>query len=308
MNIFNKYFKPSTSSKDVSELKVKKGVFRTLYKGVKIPWLSLILGSIFAVFNSLIILTQYDNYMAIFTGNMKDLTPLWMYLGASLLQYIVIFAGVLADLGFVTINTNVRKKMWKKILHLPLKNLDVESPNGMLSRITSDSEYASKPFYAIIATLQIVTYILSISKAAPKNLPQALIILAITLLLALITVVFSVRLASKAVTLVQNSISLLTDHYTEELSNILFIKAVNGEEKAISKSNELIDNRYKAALYNAFAVALQTLANNFSDIIIYSCAFLGGIVAINANTITSLDPVNEIYVFGMALQLTLAEL
>src|SRR5574344_297237 len=97
MNIFNKYFKPSTSSKDVSELKVKKGVFRTLYKGVKIPWLSLILGSIFAVFNSLIILTQYDNYMAIFTGNMKDLTPLWMYLGASLLQYIVIFAGVLAD-------------------------------------------------------------------------------------------------------------------------------------------------------------------------------------------------------------------
>lgn len=299
------YFKPSKSDKEVQELAVKGHVFRTLYHGVKIPWFSLCLGAFFAVFNALVLLTQYDNYLAIFSGTMKDLTPLWLYLLASFVQYLLIFAGVLCDLGFVRIVTGVRKKMWKKMMNLPLRDFDTAAPNGMLSRITSDAEYASKPFYAIIALLQIVTYILSISKAAPKDLPQALIILVITLALAFLAIFFSVKLCAKATTLLQNSISLQTDHYAEQLANIKFIKASTAEKKAIDKSLELIDNRYRASLFNAFAIAIQTLANNFTEIIIYCCAFLGGIWAILAHSITDITPINSVYVFGMALELTL---
>jgi ATP-binding cassette subfamily B protein AbcA/BmrA len=301
----SQYFKPDKPDKDVEELGVKGHVFKTLYHGIRIPWLSICLGAVFAVFNSLVILTQYDNYMAIFTGKMKDLTPLWMYLLASFVQYILIFAGVLADLGFVTIVTGVRRKMWKKMMNLPLRDFDTEAPNGMLSRITSDAEYASKPFYAIIALLQIVTYILSVSAAAPKDLPQALIILAITLAMAFVAIFFSVRLCSKATTLLQNSISLQTDYYTEQLANLKFIKASSAEDKAISKSLELIDSRYHASLFNAFANAIQTLANNFTDIIIYCCSFLGGIWAIETHSLTDMAPVNAVYVFGMALEMTL---
>lgn len=305
MSRISKYFRPTKSTSEVPELGVKKHLFRTLYKGVKIPWISLTLGAIFAVFNSLVILTQYDNYMAIFTGKMTDLTPLWMYLAASFVQYLVIFAGVLADLGFVTVVTGVRKKMWKKMMNLPLRDFDTAEPNGMLSRITSDAEYASKPFYAIIALLQIVVYIISVSAAAPKEIPQALIILAITLVLAGVTIFFSVKVASRATTLVQNSISLQTNHYTEQLGSYKFIKASTSEDKAIAKSFELIDNRYNASVYNAFATGLQTLANSFTDLIIYCCAFLGGIWAIRLGEIKDMTPINAIYVFGMALELTL---
>jgi ATP-binding cassette subfamily B protein AbcA/BmrA len=301
----SKYFRPNKKQGDVQELTVKGHVFRTLYKGVRIPWFSICLGAIFAVFNSLVLLTQYKNYMAIFTGTMSDLTPLWLYLAASFAQYLLIFAGVLADFGFVSVVTGVRKKMWKKMMHLPLRDFDTEAPNGMLSRITSDAEYASKPFYAIIALLQIVTYIVAVSATAPTEMPQALVILAITLALAVLTLFFSVKLCSKATTLLQNSISLQTDHYTEQLSSFKFIKASRGEEKAIAKSLELIDNRYDASLYNAFATAIQTLAENFTEIIIYCCAFLGGIIAIEAGSITEMTPVNTVYVFGMALELTL---
>jgi ATP-binding cassette subfamily B protein AbcA/BmrA len=305
MSKISKYFVPTKQTSDVPELGVKKHLFRTLYKGVKIPWLSLIFGAIFAVANSLVILSQYDNYMAIFNGTLTNLTPLWMYLGASFLQYIIIFASVLADLGFVTVVTGVRKKMWKKMVNLPLRDFDTAEPNGMLSRITSDAEYASKPFYAIIALLQIVLYIISVSTAAPKKIPQALIILAITLVLAGVTIFFSVKICSRATTLVQNSISLQTDHYTEQLGSFKFIKASAAESKAIAKSYELIDNRYNASVYNAFATGLQTLANSFTDIIIYCCAFLGGIWAISLGEITDMAPINAIYVFGMALELTL---
>lgn len=305
MSEISKFFKPNKSAEEVQELSVKGHIFSTLYKGVRIPWFSICLGAFFAVFNALVLLTQYENYMEIFNGTMKDLTPLWMYLLASFIQYILIFAGVLCDLGFVTIVTGVRKKMWKKMMNLPLRDFDTSAPNGMLSRITSDAEYASKPFYAIIALLQIITYVISISVAAPKELYQALIILVVTLALALVAVFFSVKLCVKATTLVQNSISLQTDHYSEQLANFKFIKASSAEEKAIVKSLELIDNRYQASLYNAFAKAIQTLANNFTDIIIYCCVCLGGIWAIESQSITDMQPVNDIYVFGMALQLTL---
>ena len=74
-----------------NETKPQRGVLKTLYRKVKKPWLLLILGAFFAVFNSIVILTQYENYMAIFTGALSDLSPLWQYLGASFIQYILIF-------------------------------------------------------------------------------------------------------------------------------------------------------------------------------------------------------------------------
>ena len=288
-----------------AETKPRRGVLKTLYHKVKIPWVLLVIGAFLAVFNSLVILTQYDNYIAIFTGTLTDLSPLWQYLAASFIQYVLIFATILTDLAFVTIVTRVRKKLWAKIVRLPLSDFDRESPNGMLSRITSDAEFAAKPFSAILAILQILLYIVSMSAAAPKDMPQALGFLVVTLLLAVASIVVSVRVVARATTLVQGRISVLTRHYSEQLAAIKFVKASNAEQKAINKSYGLIEDRYKAALYSAFATGLQTLSNNFTYIIIYSCAFLGGIAAIASGAISDTTPISAVYAFGMALELTL---
>ena len=287
------------------EVKLQRGVLKTLYRKVKIPWLLLIVGAILAVANSLVILTQYDNYMAIFTGALTDLSPLWQYLTASFIQYVLIFATILTDIAFVTIVTRVRKKLWAKIVRLPLSDYDKESPNGMLSRITSDAEFAAKPFSAVLAILQILLYIVSMSAAAPKDMPQALVFLIVTLILAVASIIVSVRVVARSTMLVQGRISVLTNHYAEQLANIKFVKASNAEQKAIDRSFALIEQRYKAALYNAFATGLQTLSNNFTYIIVYSCAFLGGIVAITSGAISDTTPISAVYAFGMALELTL---
>ena len=300
---FSEYFRYEGEA--CSETKPQRGVLKTLYRKVKKPWLLLILGAFFAVFNSIVILTQYENYMAIFTGALSDLSPLWQYLAASFIQYLLIFASILTDIALVTIVTGVRKKLWKKIVRLPLADFEKESPNGMLSRITSDAEYAAKPFAAVIAILQILLYILSMSAAAPKDMPQALGFLIVTLILAVASIVVSVRVCARATTLVQSRISILTNHYSEQLASIKFVKASNAEKKAIEKSNAYIESRYRAALYNAFATGLQTLSNNFTYIIIYSCAFLGGIVAITQGAISDTTPISAVYAFGMALELTL---
>ena len=298
------YFRYEQTAQQAGELK-EKHVFKTLYRKVKIPWLLLILGAFFAVFNSIVILTQYDNYIAIFTGALSDLSPLWQYLAASFIQYILIFASILTDIALVTIVTGVRKKLWKKMVRMPLKDFEKESPNSMLSRMTSDAEYAAKPFAAVIAILQILLYILSLTAAAPKDMPQAWIFTGITLVLAIASIVVSVKVCARSTAFVQNRISALTNHYSEQLANIKFVKASNAEKKAIERSYGLIEQRYRAALYNAFATGLQALANNFTYIIVYSSAFLGGIAAIAAGTISEVTPISAVYAFGMALELTL---
>ena len=234
---FSDYFTNDTGVEQAKELGVRGRVLKSLYKNVKIPWLLIIVGAILAVFNSIVILTQYENYMAIFTGALNDLSPLWQYLAASFVQYLLIFASVLADVAYVTIVTRVRKKMWRKMVHLPLKSFEEETPSGMLSRVTSDAEYASKPFAAAIAVLQILLYILSLSAAAPKDMPQALGFLIVTLILAVASIVVSVKICSKATTCVQSRISALTAHYSEQLSSIKFVKASNAEEKAVERTD-----------------------------------------------------------------------
>ena len=194
----SEYFRCDTRAGQAKELGVRGRVLKSLYQNVKIPWLLIIVGAILAVFNSIVILTQYENYMAIFTGALSDLTPLWQYLAASFIQYILIFASILTDIALVTIVTGVRRKLWRKMVRMPLKDFDKESPNGMLSRMTSDAEFAAKPFAAVIAILQILLYILSLTAAAPKDMPQAWVFLAVTLVLAVASIVVSVRVCARS--------------------------------------------------------------------------------------------------------------
>ena len=286
----------------------KNGTISTLYRGVKIPWVKIILGGFLAVFNSIVILTQYNNYMAIFTGSMKDLSPLFAYLTASFIQYILIFASIISSIALVTVVTGVRKKTWKKMLKLPVRTFEEETPEGVLSRITSDAEYASQPFTVVITVLQIVTYMMSMTAAAPKDLPQALPFLIVSLALAIVIIVISAKKISAAVTSVQNKKSVQTANYSEKLANLRLVKAAVAEEKVIDESLRLIDERYDADVKHAFAKGLQELAKNSTYVIIYSCAFLGGIVAISQSAIKDVAPINAIYVFGMALELTLVAL
>jgi len=297
----SEFFTYKADDKERSATSTKK-VLRNLYKGVKIRWFSIIIGAILSVLSSLIIFAVYDEYIAIFYGSLDSLAPLWKYLLVSFIQYIVIFASIIGDLALVGVVTGVRRKMWKKMMRLPLKDFDEAEPNSMLSRITSDAEYASKPFTTLIVILQLLFSANTLLAVRPKSLPQAMPFAIVSLLLALAIIFFSIRIASRSATYLQEKISVLTDHYSEQISNIRFIKASNGEEKAIEKTNKLIDDRYKAALYSAFGNALNALAGRSIWIIAYASCCLGGIIAIRHHAIDSTGPIQELYGYMTAME------
>lgn len=122
------------------------------------------------------------------------------------------------------------------MLKLPVRVFEKETPEGMLSRITSDAEYASLPFIVVIIILQIITYMMSMSAASPKDLPQALLFLVVTLIFAIAVITISARKISAAITDVQNKKVLQTANYSEKLANLRLVKAATAQDRVIDQS------------------------------------------------------------------------
>ena len=298
MNL-KRYFTFDTSDGNYDEIKTKK-ILRTLYKGVKIPWGRIIIGAFLAVFNVLVLFTQYENYMMLYQGTLTSLKPLWMYITASFIQYILIFISVIYDRAMVDLTTGVGKKLWNKMMKLPVRDFETSKPGGMLSRITLDALYASRPFEAVMAFLQLVVAILSLSAAVPENITYAYPMLFISLMGAIGLTFYAARVLSKSTLYAQNKKSEQTDNYNEMFANIRFIKASNCEEKVIEKSDAFIEKRYNAALYSAFYQGLLQLINNYSYLAMILC-FVAGIFCINAGTLKETEPLNAAYTFLFAI-------
>ena len=126
--------------KNVSDLETEsiavktKKPLRTLYKEVKLPVMRTLFGSLLYLCGTLVIAAQADAVAAISVGNFKDLSPVFTYALMCAIGYVLSFASVVADLGFVELAARIRKKIWKKIMRLPLSTYDRESPNRVLSR------------------------------------------------------------------------------------------------------------------------------------------------------------------------------
>lgn len=295
----SKYFKFDTRDGSYEELKTKS-TFKNLYKGVRIPWVRIIIGAFLGVFNVLVLMTQYDNYMAIYQGNLTDLSPLFGYLTAIFIQYVLIFITVISDRALVEMVTGVSKKIWRKLMHLPVREFETSKPGSMLSRITIDAQYASKPFEAVVAFLQGIVTVVTLSAVVPENIGYAVPWLIFALLFGIALAAYTAIVLSRSTLYMQNKKAEQTDHYNELLGNIRFVKASNAEEKAIRVSDEYIEKRYDAALYQAHYKGLIELVNNYSNLVMALC-FGASIFAIASGIVKDIEPISAIYAFLFAV-------
>lgn len=294
-----KYFVFDTNDGSCEELKTRH-ILGTLYKGVKIPWFRIILGAFLAVFNVLILMTQYENYMKFYTGTLEDLSPLFMYLAAYFFQMIIVFLVVIGDRARVEMVTGVMKKLWRKLMHMPVRDFETSRPGAMLSRITLDAQYASKPFDAVVALLQGLVTVITLSAIAPDNAGFAAPVLIITLIGAIALAYWTARVLSRSTTFAQNAKAEQTDNYNELFANVRLIKASCGEEKAVERSDRLIERRYRAGLYTALYQGLAQAIGNYSYIAFGFCLIVG-IGAIGAGGITDIEPISSLYAFMFAI-------
>ena len=146
-------------AKESVTVKTKKPL-RTLYQGVRLPVFRTLLGSLLYLGGTLIVATQADAVAAISVGNFTDLSPIFTYALMCAIGYVFFYASVVADLGFVELAARVRKKIWGKVMRFPLSTFDRESPNRMLSRVTSDPEYSYLPFKLLQLAFTLLAFLL----------------------------------------------------------------------------------------------------------------------------------------------------
>ncbi len=292
--------KKDTAPENIT-VKTKKPL-KTLYKGVKLPVFRTLLGSLLYMCGTLVVATQADTVAAISVGNFKDLSPVFTYALMCTLGYVLSYASVVADLGFVELTAQIRKKIWKKIMSLPLDYYDRESPNRVLSRVTYDPEYSYLPFkllqllFTLLAFLPLVLF----GDAAIAELVPLLIIgFAVTIGIML----FSARFSERGAMYVAGRLSAFTAFLAERFGRIRFIKAMNSESSENAAGLRYIRERYEADRYNAMANTFVQFGQTFLIFILYASAFLVGSMLIRNGQVRSGTALAAFYAYGSNLVL-----
>ena len=279
-----------------------KKPLRTLYQGVKLPVLRTLFGSLLYLVGTLIVASQADTVAAISVGKFQNFSPIVTYALMCILGYVFSYASVVADLGFVELAAGIRKKIWKKVMRLPFSYYDRESPNRVLSRVTSDPEYSYLPFkllQLIFTLLAFLPIVLAGEAAVGELTPYLLIGFIVTIGIMF----FSARFSERGAVYVTGKLSAFTAFLAERFGRIRFIKAMNSEEKENAAGLRCIEDRYEADKYNAMANTLVMFGQTFLIFVLFTVAFLIGSMLIRNGRVQSGTTLAAFYAYGNNLVL-----
>lgn len=236
--------------------------FIEYYKRFSIPWwlyfLSMGCGILYAeitlkVSEYLIQVNKGELYNSVIIG----------YVLLSLFNAFISFAeNLLQAYGNQKIIFRARKMVWNKILHLPAKNVEEESPSSLISAVTTESEEAS----SVISMLFLfVASIYGFGRAC-VTLYQYQASLTLYMLCAIPVAVFVFYIVGKTQYFSMKkryaSIQEMTTFFSEHLSAGKYVKAHSMEDKELENGYQAINARYRADIFYAFMSALQTFLNS----------------------------------------------
>ena len=283
------------SAESVS-IKAKKPL-KSLYKGVKLPIFKTLVGSLLYLVGTLVIATQADALAAITVGNIQDLSPIFVYALMCVIGYVFFYASVIADLGFVDLAARIRKKIWKKVMNLPLSYFDKENSNRVLSRITADPEYSFLPFKLLQLAFTLIAFLL-IVLVGDAAIQEAALVLIIGFIVTMVIMFIAARFSERGAMYVAGKLAAFTSYLAERFGHIRFIKAMNSEEKENTASLKYIEERYEADKYNAFAQTMVTFGQTFVTFALFTAAFFVGIFLIKGGRVTQTAKIVAFYAYG----------
>lgn len=244
-----------------------------IYKTAKIPWLMLILVVLIS-FGSQTVSVWIAEYAAkIDTGTMTGGSFIVMYVALSIMSFVLEYGYDLANgLGRSQMGRNVRKRIWGKMLRLPISYYEKEEPQSLVSRVTKDTEFA---YGAVTAVIQVVSLIYGVVIAMIEVVEifgvYSWIMAVIIPVLVFCSWIIG-KMQYRMDRMINTAYSKMTNFYSERLPNVTYIKTNNMEDSEIKKGEKISHDKYKAdiiykALY-ALQLPLQSLANYISLIFV----------------------------------------
>lgn len=260
----SKQIKKRKSSKEASFKKLLN-----IYKTTRIPWLMLIL-VVLASFGSQTVSVLIAEYTAkIDTGTMTGGSFIVNYVALTIMSFVLEYGYDFANgLGRSQMGRNVRKKIWGRMLRLPVSYYEKEEPQRLVSRVTKDTEFA---YGALTAVIQIISLIYGVTIAmveVVKIFGAYSWIMAVIIPVLIFCSWIIGKMQYRMDRMINTAYSNMTNFYSERLPNVTYIKTNNMEAAEYKKGEKISNEKYKAdmiykALY-ALQLPLQSLANYIS--------------------------------------------
>lgn len=274
-----------------------KHPLKFLYQGVKLPILRTAFGAAAYVAGVFLYMVASDPYAHLQAGEVENMGQVFTFALALFVAYLVMFSSFVAELGFADLSAAVRKKVWHKVLQLPMRYFDRESPNRIISRVTNDPDYAASPFRAFSTVIAALVYLVMAFVTDTGSMLLTAILLA-GFALELLYLIACTGLMKKALVKVTARLSDFTAFLSERFGNFKLVKALNSEEQEKDRSYQLIEERYKADLYNAFVQTVYSIGEKLSNFSIYFTTFVVGALLVRRGSITSSTQLIVFYNYG----------
>lgn len=272
--------------------------FREIYKGVKIPWGQYALALIITCIHYLLLAMTAGYTADITAGRLEDFSTVVMWAVLHLSAFVLSLGMVNTSYAGIKLVKNVQGKLWNQIVRLPNKEYDKQSPNRLISRVTSDAEIVVTPFTLMIASAaSIVVFLFGVLMMSTVN-DLMTTCFVVGYIFVLLFTVYVCMVSMKAGFQTTNRLSKLTAFLSERLSNIRLIKASSSENVEIYEADQKIELRYQAGVYTAFATALAEIAAGMGTMVLYIAALLVGAMLLQQGVISDSASVYKFYTQG----------
>ena len=232
---------------------------------IRLPWIFLAL-----TFAATLVNTFATMHIATFTGTMVD--ELGNVPTAELVKYggnyllLAVSTALVLVLGAIAserINLGLRTRLWKKIIYTPQSCYDRDGGEALVSRVTTDCDFASKLLTTIVSMIGIAVgmgiYIARMLKISAKISAAMLLLIPVSVLIGWIYARLKFIIAQKS----QAMLARTTAYLIERTKSLNLIKTSNAQSDEIENGRENFDEQYvmqiKTGLLNVFYTGLQTL-------------------------------------------------
>jgi ATP-binding cassette subfamily B protein AbcA/BmrA len=271
-------------------MKKERNVFKffiDFYRRICIPWWMYILSSLSGILYAEITLKAASFLIRVNKGELFN-SVIIGYVLLTVLNSFISFAGnVLAGYANQKVILRSRNILWRKILHMPVKDVEDEQPSTIISAVTNELSEAA----AVINTLFLsVASVYGFVRACSTLYKfQATLTLYMLLLVPLTIFIFFIvgKLQYQIMKKRYGSINVMTTFFSEHLSAGKYVKVNSMEEKELESGNRAIDTRYKADIYNTFMSTLGVFLNSLSTNISTVAIAFGGSKLIRSGAMES---------------------
>lgn len=240
----------------MKKLKQRFGQYARIFKGVKLPWVMLVVVLLIYIVES-----ELQLKSTTLTADIIDGTQQAIRLD-KLVDFILVMLGT-AAVGFAStylsnwtyekINLGVRNKLWNKLMHLPARYYDGESGDTLVSRVTTD---ASQSYIYFQVVINLITAVYAAVVALRQMLKYSPVLTGYMMFIVPVIAVMGWgfgKLNFIAGKKTQVSFSRALGYLVERTRNLRLIKAARMEYAEQQTAKALFHNQFKASIWGVFS-------------------------------------------------------